>query len=124
MFMPVMDGAKTSLKIREITKDWDIPPLIVGCSADNSQDTQKKFLESGINHFLNKPISSNAVAALYNLLNTYSLKNIKHSSFPSVDKVSITLAPKKERSFSLPAALEQLPSLLSEKGKEKEEEIP
>lgn len=68
MFMPSMDGFEAAIQIKELTKTWEFPPLIIGCSADNSTETQKKFLEAGISHFLNKPITSAAISSIHKLL--------------------------------------------------------
>lgn len=67
MFMPIMNGIETGLKIKELTKTWKIPPLIIGCSADNSTETQKQFLELGVAHFLNKPITSLNISTIHKL---------------------------------------------------------
>ena len=62
--MPGMNGIETSKRIVELTRSWRFPPVIVGCSADSSQATQKEFLNAGVSLFLNKPISSEALRGL------------------------------------------------------------
>lgn len=66
--MPGMDGAETSRRMSSIVSSWDITPLIVGCSADNSPQTQQAFMEAGVSHFLNKPIHMASITNLKKLL--------------------------------------------------------
>src|SRR5690606_10401074 len=61
---PEMDGAETKKKMKPIVHDWDFQPIVVGCSADNSQETQKKFYETGISHFLHKPVTAISITSL------------------------------------------------------------
>lgn len=81
--MPNMDGAETTQNIKSVVKDWDFSPLIVGCSADNSQQTQRKFLQAGVSHFLNKPITASSISGLNNLLKCYLNKPTTKNSYNS-----------------------------------------
>src|SRR5690242_17909565 len=86
--MPEMDGAETSRQMVSLFQTWNFSPLIVGCSADNSQQTQQSFVEAGVSHFLNKPI------------HMASITNLKKSLIEHLEKTNSSRHKKSEATFS------------------------
>ena len=58
--MPEMDGIETARRIREWENKsgQEKPVPIIAFSANTSKDTEKMFIEAGMNGFLSKPISA------------------------------------------------------------------
>jgi len=69
--MPELDGIETAIRIKELIKDWNLKPLIVGCSADATESNQQKFKNIRVTYFLNKPINLESISQLHQ----YLLKN-------------------------------------------------
>ncbi len=69
MHMPIMDGPETAEQIRQ-SKNSKINKIpIVACSADVFPESKKKAIEAGMNFYLTKPISEEALEEIL-----YSLK--------------------------------------------------
>jgi CheY-like chemotaxis protein len=65
MQMPVMDGIEATTEIIRLVELHNLKKMpIIGVSSDNSEDDKKKFLASGINEFISKPISKDTVGKL------------------------------------------------------------
>ncbi|WP_299443325.1 ATP-binding protein [uncultured Aquimarina sp.] len=77
MHMPVMDGPETTMQIRSSNnqKIKNIP--IVACSADVFPESKKIAIESGMDFYLTKPISEEALEELLFNLKSTVIKNTK-----------------------------------------------
>lgn len=85
MHMPVMDGPETTTQIRN-SSDPNVKNIpIVACSADVFPESKKMAIESGMNFYLTKPISENALEELL-----FSLKSIIKRP-PPLSKESISM---------------------------------
>jgi len=60
-YMPEMNGAQATEKIRALTSDKAQTPII-GCTADAFQETRQSLIEAGQNDIIIKPISNTVVA--------------------------------------------------------------
>ena len=58
--MPFMDGVETTRKIREM----GVSTPAIALSSDDSEDTNKRFLEAGVTGFTSKPVSLKNVKKL------------------------------------------------------------
>ena len=58
--MPFMDGVETTRKIREM----GVSTPFIALSSDDSEDTNKRFLEAGVTGFTSKPVSLKNVKKL------------------------------------------------------------
>lgn len=72
MHMPIMDGPETAEYIRTSTNPKINQIPIIACSADVFPESKKKAIESGMNFYLTKPLSEEALEEI--------LSSIKHSS--------------------------------------------
>ncbi len=61
MHMPVMDGPETTEIIRNSNDDKTNKIPIIACSADVFPESKKKAIESGMNFYLTKPLSEQAL---------------------------------------------------------------
>jgi CheY-like chemotaxis protein len=70
IMMPVMDGIEATIAIRKIEDERNIPPearvKIIALTANAYEDDRSKLFESGMNHYLNKPLE---VEELQKILN-------------------------------------------------------
>ncbi len=64
VFMPGCGGIEAAKMILDMTKAWKEKPLIVGCSADNTETTQEKCLAVGMNSFIHKPLNRDIIVKL------------------------------------------------------------
>jgi len=80
MHMPIMDGPKTTIQIRKSNnpKISNIP--IVACSADVFPESKKKAIESGMNFYLTKPISEEALEEILFTLKPDTIYDKKNST--------------------------------------------
>jgi CheY-like chemotaxis protein/signal transduction histidine kinase len=60
-YMPEMNGAQATEKIRALTSDKAQTPII-GCTADAFQETRQELIEAGQNDIIIKPITNTVVA--------------------------------------------------------------
>ncbi len=60
IMMPVMDGIEATIVIRKIEHDRQISPhqrvKIIAITANAFEDDRTRFYESGMDHYLNKPL--------------------------------------------------------------------
>lgn len=55
--MPIMDGWKTTRKLREMMQNQQIPKIpIIGLTAFTSNEDVEKCKEAGMLHILHKPL--------------------------------------------------------------------
>jgi CheY-like chemotaxis protein len=79
--MPVMDGPETTEIIRN-SDDYKINKIpIIACSADVFPESKKKAIESGMNFYLTKPLSEQALEEI--LLSILS-KNVQNDATTSI----------------------------------------
>ena len=64
-YMPEMNGAEATEKIRGLNNDKAEVPII-GCTADAFQETRNSLLEAGQNDIIIKPITNTVVADVIN----------------------------------------------------------
>ena len=57
--MPVMDGLTSTREIRKFEREKGVgrPAIIIALTGLASEGTQREATESGVNHFLAKPVS-------------------------------------------------------------------
>lgn len=56
--MPVMDGYKTTQKIRELEETQNLNPTpIVALTADITSENKQKCLDAGMNEYITKPFN-------------------------------------------------------------------
>ncbi len=93
MHMPVMDGPEAAEQIR-LSKNTRINQTpIVACSADVFPDSKKKAIESGMNFYLTKPLSEEALEEILYSLNPKTSQDASSNSISS--NKSQKLNPKK-----------------------------
>ncbi len=86
MHMPVLDGPETAEQIRQ-SDDSRINQIpIVACSADVFPESKKKAIESGMNFYLTKPLSEEALEEIL-----YSLRLKIIQSTASSDSIENTI---------------------------------
>jgi len=89
MHMPIMDGPEAAIRIRK-SKNPAIKNIpIVACSADVFPESKKKALASGMNFYLTKPLSEEALEQILFSLKPEKMPTEKNSN-------STTLVSKKE----------------------------
>jgi len=67
--MPFMDGYECTKLIREYESTNNLPPsYIIGLSAYKSEEAKESGKESGMNDFILKPVSVEAVKTILNTL--------------------------------------------------------
>ncbi|MEW7292754.1 PAS domain-containing hybrid sensor histidine kinase/response regulator [Aquimarina sp. 2304DJ70-9] len=98
MHMPVLDGPETAEQIRqsENPKINQIP--IVACSADVFPESKKRAIESGMNFYITKPISEEALEEILYSLRPKTSQNTK-SSFTKEDTLNLPTKKNCDLSF-------------------------
>jgi len=62
IFMPIMNGIDSVKNIRKIEQKLKLPPAyICGLSSERSDDLESKCINSGMNIFLQKPVTSTSI---------------------------------------------------------------
>jgi CheY-like chemotaxis protein len=64
IFMPGIGGIEAFKRIKSITNNWTKGPVVIACTADTSETTISKCIESGITRFIPKPVQRKAIANL------------------------------------------------------------
>ncbi|WP_025743021.1 response regulator [Aquimarina pacifica] len=92
MHMPVMDGPETALEIRK-SSNLSINQIpIIACSADVFPESKKKAIESGMNFYLTKPISEQALEELLlSILDKELTNNLSNKAYPIDNTSNINL---------------------------------
>ncbi|WP_103070658.1 PAS domain-containing hybrid sensor histidine kinase/response regulator [Aquimarina sediminis] len=76
MHMPVMDGPETTEIIRKSNNQKINQIPIVACSADVFPESKKKAIESGMNFYLTKPLSEQALEEILLSIQSNALEGI------------------------------------------------
>lgn len=70
IMMPVMDGIEATIAIRKIENERNIPPenrvKIIALTANAYEDDRGKLFESGMDHYLNKPLEIDELQKILN----------------------------------------------------------
>lgn len=64
VWMPGIGGLAAAEEITNMTRDWPRRPLLIGCSADTSPQTQSLCRQKGISRFLSKPLDKQRINEL------------------------------------------------------------
>ncbi len=95
MHMPVMDGPETTVLIRKSQNPKINQIPIIACSADVYPESKKKAIESGMNFYLTKPLSEQALEEILlslkpqikqNNITADATPKIVENLIPSVDE--------------------------------------
>jgi len=63
--MPGMNGSETVREIRRLEREGVVPEMrIIGCTAHQAKEEVEKFLESGLDKCIHKPISAQLIKSL------------------------------------------------------------
>ncbi|GAA4277884.1 PAS domain-containing hybrid sensor histidine kinase/response regulator [Aquimarina mytili] len=96
MHMPVMDGPEAAEQIRQSKNARVSQTPIVACSADVFPDSKKKAIESGMNFYLTKPLSEDALEEILYSLNPRTTPSIISNPIqPDIPKESASPETKK-----------------------------
>jgi len=63
--MPGIGGLEAIKRIRNVIYNWKVPPVIVACTADVSQEIMLKCELLGVTEFVYKPINKKEIEILY-----------------------------------------------------------
>lgn len=90
MHMPVMDGPEATEIIRNSDNDKINKIPIIACSADVFPESKKKAIESGMNFYLTKPLSEQALEEVLLSVQSKNLQNDTSisSTIDNVDKLA------------------------------------
>lgn len=93
MHMPVMDGLETAKNIRNSKHKKNSQTPIIACSADVFPESKKKAIESGMNFYLTKPLSEQALEEILLSIQSKALEN------------SISISSKKKEATKLNSSI-------------------
>ncbi len=73
--MPVMGGLEATIAIRE---KYGQTPYIVAMTGDNKEEDRTNYLSSGMNHYIPKPVTIEALKEAFSNVNTVSDERLLH----------------------------------------------
>jgi CheY-like chemotaxis protein len=67
IFMPGVGGINATKEILSMLQGTTYKPIIIGCSADSSENTVRLCKQAGITDFVKKPVERNVLLRLYHV---------------------------------------------------------